>query len=521
MRGTILAPAVFVMVLLLAHVLISQGANARALPGEAEATLVLFNASDPGSRELAEFYRSARGIPADNLIGLETPHSEEITRGEYDATLAGPLRRELMVRGLWMATRDLLNRTIVYASKVRFLAVIRGLPLKIRHESTPYSGDAVVQEAPYGSVNAASVDSELAVLGLFSPQISGILANPFAGEGEGTPPPWLLMVSRLDGPTIPVVKDLITSTLRAEEEGLKGWAYTDLRGTTERGYVRGEEWIRRVGDLLGRNGIPVITDTLPETLPPGFPVTDAAGYYGWYAENLDGPFAMPGFRFVPGAVAVHLHSFSASSLRNPSTGWTAPLIVRGACASVGNVYEPYLPFTANLGTLCSSLLSGKTLAESHARSLAALSWMNVCVGDPLYRPYAWFTKDPEASPDIWSRYRSVITAHGGGILAAGEDLTRLATERGESMPLESLGNAQLLSGKVAQAASSFRKAMALTEDPSLLFRLRLEEARAWELSGKREQSLTLLKAILPEESSPERRTLLRNWIARIEKESQP
>ena len=499
--------------------LLMQEATARSLPGEADATLVIFNSADPASRELAEFYRKAREIPAENLVALDAPLSEEISRSEYDGSIAGPLRRELLSRGLWMATRDLLNRTIVYSSKVRYAAVIRGIPLKIRQESSDYSGDAVVQEPPYGSVNAASVDSELAVLGLFSPQISGILRNPFAGEGEAVPPPWLLMVSRLDGPGVPVVKDLITSTLRAEEEGLKGWAYTDLRATSERGYARGEEWIRRVGELLGKNGIPVITDTLPETISAGFPVTDAAGYFGWYAENIDGPFVMPGFRFVSGAVAVHLHSFSASTLRDPARGWTAPLITRGACASLGNVYEPYLPFTANLGVVCSSLLTGRTLAESHCRSLTALSWMNVCVGDPLYRPYSWFGKESESDTDIWSRYRSVILAHGGEILEASGDLGRLAEESGDSMPLESLGNAQFLAGKNAQAAATFRKAMSLAKDPSLIFRLRLEEARAWELSGKREQSLTLLKAILPEEPLPVRRNLLRDWIARIEKET--
>ena len=487
--------------------------------GEAEATLVIFNARDPGSRELAELYRKSRDIPVDNVIALDAPTTSEISRGEYDSTIAGPLRKELLARGLWMATRDLLNRTIVYSSRIRYAAVIRGIPLKIRQETTPYSGDAVIQPQPYGGINAASVDSELAVLGLFHPQISGILSNPLAGEGNAPIPPWLLMVSRLDGPSVQVVKDLITSTLRAENEGLKGWAYTDLRATSECGYARGEEWIRRVGDLLGKSGVPVITDTLPETIPPGFPVTDAAAYYGWYAENIDGPFAQPGFRFTSGAVAVHLHSFSASTLGDPSKGWTAPLIVRGACASLGNVYEPYLPFTADLGIVCGSLLAGKTLAESHCRSLAALSWMNVCVGDPLYRPYSWFDRRGEGAPDIWSAYREVILSHGGSVLSAAGDLERLSQERDSSMPMESLGNVQLASGKPAAAASTFRRGMAFTKDPLLRFRLQLEEVRAWELSGKREQSLILLKSLLPVEDSPARRTLLRDWIARIERES--
>jgi len=507
------------LLVLLGWMICMAAGYSQTRPGEAEATLVIFNARDTASRELAELYRKGRDIPVDNVIALDAPTTSEISRGEYDAVIAGPLRKELLARGLWMATRDLLNRTIVYSSRIRYAAVIRGIPLKIRQETTPYSGDAVIQPQPYGGINAASVDSELTVLGLFHPQISGILGNPLAGEGNTSIPPWLLMVSRLDGPSVQVVKDLITSTLRAENEGLKGWAYTDLRATRERGYARGEEWIRRVGDLLGRSGIPVITDTLPETIPPGFPVTDAATYYGWYAENIDGPFAQPGFRFTTGAVAVHLHSFSASTLGDPSKGWTAPLIVRGACASLGNVYEPYLPFTADLGIVCGSLLSGKTLAESHCRSLAALSWMNVCVGDPLYRPYSWFDQRSEGAPDIWSAYREVILSHRGSVLSAARDLERLSEERDSSMPMESLGNAQLASGKPSTAASTFRRAMAFTKDPLLRFRLQLEEVRAWELSGKRDQSLILLKSLLPVEDSPVKRTLLRDWIARIERDN--
>ena len=54
-------------------------------------------------------------------------------------------------------------------------------------------------------------------------------------------------------------------------------------------------------------------------------MSDCALYYGWYADGVVGPFAQPSFRFMPGAVAVHIHSFSASTLRDPNANWVAPL----------------------------------------------------------------------------------------------------------------------------------------------------------------------------------------------------
>jgi len=45
-------------------------------------------------------------------------------------------------------------------------------------------------------------------------------------------------------------------------------------------------------------------------------MSDCALYYGWYAGNVAGPFSQPGFKFVPGAIAAHIHSYSAATLRD-------------------------------------------------------------------------------------------------------------------------------------------------------------------------------------------------------------
>ena len=48
---------------------------------------------------------------------------------------------------------------------------------------------------------------------------------------------------------------------------------------------------------------------------------------------------------MAGAVALHIHSFSAPTLRSDSAGWCGPFVARGVTATVGNVFEPYLDLT--------------------------------------------------------------------------------------------------------------------------------------------------------------------------------
>lgn len=509
------------LILLSAALLGSSCKGSSPVSPEAAGTVVVFNATLAGSRDLAEFYARERGIPEDHLIGLSVPVDEEISRKDYDEGIAVPIREEFIRRGWWMATRDMLQRTIVYASSIRYAVLIRGIPLKIS-QTSGYPGDAKSQPDPYGGVNAASVDSELSVAGLFTPQISGMLDNPmgpeFPNQGTRPPaPPGLLLVTRLDGPDDASVRRMILNGINAERTGLWGWGYTDLRSTSETGYARGEKWITEAGDAMRRHGIPVITDDLPETFQEGFPVTDAAAYIGWYYEHINGPFAPASFRFIPGAVSVHLHSFSASTLRDPAKGWCGPFVARDAGATLGNVYEPYLPFTTNLGLFERGLLDGKILAEAFYEAQPVLSWMSVCIGDPLYRPYARFSDPPitvsEKNP--WIDYRRIILAHDGDVIASSKELTLRARETGLSLYMEALGNAQAVAGYDKEAEKSFSEAAVLEKNPDIRFRLLLEETRAMEKQRDQAGAITLLKAALGVEQSPARRTLLRTWIERM------
>jgi len=506
-----------------ALLLLFTGALSAATPAEdAAATVVIYNVNDPESKGLADFYCQARGIDPAREIALAAPVTEEITRSDYDASIAGAIREEFLKRHYWIITKDMLNHPIVIATQIRYAVLIRGVPLKIK-ECADYPGDAKVQPAPYGSCNAASVDSELSLLGLFSSQISGVLKNPVCNNASQSvfnpqTPPALLLVARLDAPSVEAIKSMVLNGIKAEKEGLWGWGYIDLRSITTSAYVQGDNWIREAGAAMRRNGIPVITDDLPDTYQSGFPLTEAAAYYGWYSENIDGPFADPFFHFVPGAVAAHLHSFSATTLHDPLKGWTGPLIQHGASASVGNVYEPYLPFTTDFGVMAGALLAGSNLAESYYSAQPVLSWMSVLVGDPLYRPYACFSESDStsATKSVWTDYRRIILSHNGDVLQSAGDLIARAQQGGQSLYIEALGAAQMDAGSLPAAEASFRDAGAIAKDPTIQFRLYLEQARAIEKQGDPMRGASLLRQGLLRFTTSSQRGLLLAWIARMD-----
>src|SRR6266581_4185025 len=137
----------------------------------AQSKIVLYNRTVSDSVGLARFYAEQRGIAADHVAGLNCSTEEEISREEYDRTIADPLREIFKQRHWWTLNESGKQSPVVTASAIHFVAAIKGIPLKIR--SIPaYPGDQP-RPVPMGSRNEASVDSELAVLALHSRQISG------------------------------------------------------------------------------------------------------------------------------------------------------------------------------------------------------------------------------------------------------------------------------------------------------------------------------------------------------------
>src|SRR5689334_16044055 len=178
-------------------------ATTRADQPLAASTVVVYNKTASDGAELARFYAQKRGIASDHIIGLTCSLAEEITREEYDATIANRLREIFQAkhRGTMRETED--HEQAVMVTSVRFVALIKGMPLKIRALNAPYPGDKA-GGGPIDNRNEASVDSELAALGYFSSQIHGARSNTYFKAFRSIDQwedPALLLVCRLDAPS--------------------------------------------------------------------------------------------------------------------------------------------------------------------------------------------------------------------------------------------------------------------------------------------------------------------------------
>jgi uncharacterized protein (TIGR03790 family) len=474
-----------------------------AEPSLVSSTIVIYNKAALDSAELARFYAKQRGIASDHIVGLTCSTDEEISREEYDSNIAEPLRETFKTRKWWTLRETPEQQTVVMTTSIRFVAVIKGVPLKIKPVADPYPGDQSAG-GPVSSRNEASVDSELAILGLFSRQISGPLRNLYfqsfktIGEMDN---PILLLVCRLDAPNAETVRRMIVDSIATEKKGLWGRAYVDGAHETAAGYVLGDQWLGEIPVQLHKVGVPVVYDNTPALFPDGYPMTDCALYYGWRTEKVTGPFTQPEFRFSRGAVTVHIHSFSAMTLRDPNAFWVAPLLERGAAATLGNVYEPYLQYTAHLNIFSDHLLHGFTFAESAYSSIEVLSWMSVMVGDPLYRPYAsWLQLEASADSgkaDSWKMYHDFAVQNFSSASAQYRSLARQAASRARNCPMiEDLGLMEAADGNLPSATNYFGQARTCYSSRDDILRVVIEEADAWKKLGKPKRAIDLVRSAL-------------------------
>ena len=372
--------------------------------------LVIYNKADPESGELAKAYQEARSIPDSRLLGLDLPLTQDISRADYERTLVAPIRAYMDKMDLWKRSRDTQGLLVPTVNKVRTILLLRGVPLRIAPEPTPppVAGTPPPTD-PIAPRDEASVDSELAMIGIEGLPTKGVLKNAFY-ESKLTLAdsnfPFLILTSRIDAPTYAICRRMIKDALAAEETGLWGRAYVDIANK----FPQGDQWLESIVEQNQKIGILTITDRFNDTLPKNYPMTDAALYYGWYDWNVSGPFLNTRFQFRQGAVAIHLHSFSGQQLSSANENWCGPLLVRGAAATVGNVYEPYLHLTHHFEILHDRLLKGWTFAEAAWASIPVTSWQGIALGDPLYRPFKHLEGTGESRPED-RNYRALRAAY--------------------------------------------------------------------------------------------------------------
>lgn len=460
-------------------------------------TIVVCNRNSEGSEELAHYYAKARAIPTEHIVVLECPTTEEVSREEFTSQIEKPIREIMLDRGWWTPERDPETGEQAVRSTIHILTLMHGVPTKVSDPAAAETNDEKLQNT------AASVDSELTILGQPAVTREGPLKNPYFNQDQpfheaGMP---IALVGRIDGPSIEVCRRLIDDAIHAEIHGIWGQGYIDLDDRHE----IGNSWLLGAANELRKLGIPVAMNSFAETYPTGYPLRDPAFYFGWYESDVNGPFADTDFRFERGAVACHLHSFSALKLRTANEFWAGPLLDRGAAAVLGNVYEPYLQYTHQFQIFTQRLAAGYTFIEAAYMSVEAISWMGVAVGDPLYQPFpapsaeideSRFARDEDAA------YKVLRLAYARW--GAGKPLARIAedelffklefasTKMPEPVMFEHLGLNALELQNYDEARTQFLRAKGKYEDPIDKLRMDLHIV---ELERRFDDRLAAFKAL--------------------------
>jgi len=385
--------------------------------------LVVANRFVPESVDLAHYYMEKRGIPKQNLLKITTSEKETISRKYYDKEIAAPIRKRLLSR-----------------KDIRALVTIYGVPLKVKQPELTKEEKKQLEllreqskqlnqqlkaikdkqlpeekelKEKLSSINkqirvmakldySAAVDSELSLVLNESYHLKFWQPNPyfvgFKSRSLELNKDDVLFVSRLDGPSVDIVKRIIDDSLFAEEHGLDGRAYFDAKAPKSKkkllkGYAFYDNSLHLAADQVkNRNLMVVIVNEKKELFQPG-DAPDAALYCGWYslARYVDA------FDWKRGAIGYHIASQECQTLRGGSGNyWCKRMLEDGAAAVIGPVGEPYVQAFPVPEIFFYYLTDGYyNLVESYFLSLPYLSWKMVLVGDPLYRP---FMNKPTVSP---------------------------------------------------------------------------------------------------------------------------
>lgn len=345
---------------------------APAAAGDAANVLLVVNQDSPVSGEIGEYYARRRSLERSQICAVRAGAGESIERSRFRSLIEAPLLQCLARQ----------------RAPVHYLVLTAGLPLRV-------SGTTGIN----GTL--ASVDSELMTLyarraGLTVP-LEGGWRNPYFGQDAPFQQKQfpIYLVGRLAAYDVPTVKRMIDDAMRAENRGL--FVFDMKEGETSN---QGDAWLNSAALQLPGGRSLVESSRVVLTGPK-----HVIGYASWGSNDPMRKQRLLGAQWLPGSVATEFVSTNGRTLMRPPKSWNlgndwrtpealhagspqsmaADYLAEGASAVTGHTDEPYLGYTPRPDFLFPAYHNGRTLGEAYARSLAALSWRNILLGDPLMR----------------------------------------------------------------------------------------------------------------------------------------
>lgn len=373
----------------------------------ASRTLVVYSSTSSSSATLAAYYKAARGIPDANMCAITPPDdtSNSITQAQFISSFKTPIQACITAVG----QANLLYVVMAYIANLRFTHASNGME---------YSIDSFLADA-FDTLGSTFVTYA---------QVNGSIANPptpgFYAATESRAGTWpirttleawraanpsvkLYSVWRLDGDTPQLAQGLIDQAVAAEAAGGPAGAvcadlsfdYGSSGGNPVAnglGYTYGAptmvEWdvYRMATHFQDAHWTDVSIELTPQEFGEGAvpACSGAAAYVGWYggAGSHRGTYS-----WVPGAIGVHIDSYSLGNFRAPfNTGtWAYQELKNGLAVTSGSIAEQYTLGSTRGAGLFRDLLAGARVGDAFLRNTPwSTRWMLVQVGDPLYAPWA-------------------------------------------------------------------------------------------------------------------------------------
>jgi uncharacterized protein (TIGR03790 family) len=338
----------------------------------AENVAVVINDASAASRRIGEYYASKRGLPATNILHINTTQDEEIDRRTYATEIEWPIRVRI--------SRQRLHDRILY------IVLTKGVPLRIMGSGGRYGTFASV-DAELTLMYRRMTGQQLSPLGsVDNPYFLSVKeiseARPFTHRDND-----IFLVTRLDGYT---VEDALALIDRASGPPVQGEIVLATEKPPRTPAVT--EWLSTAASRLAQQKAPqralIETSVRPADERPVF------GYFASSSQSGPSPRTL---RFVPGSLAARFAEADARTFREPTNvRATTPdnrdvllgdLIRAGVTGAAGFVGDPTGGSIVRPDILFPAYVAGFNLAEAFYMAMPHLSRRTVVIGDPLCAPF--------------------------------------------------------------------------------------------------------------------------------------
>ncbi len=348
--------------------------------------LVVYNANNPSSFAWANSYKINRGIPNENMLGVDASADEHLaTQAEAETQVIGPVRNYL-----------LSNPEI----EQRIMGILVGYGVPGTYANPPAGGpggfsiaDALEDmwddsESPADQKEFNTIDN---------PQFADPPTTlPIGGRlTKATMEPGRYMVARIDAPTWWAAVDITSRAMAFEfsRSSISGqnvyFDYIDQPALPQGEWV----WLRRAveePDLAGTPWQEFESDT--ESISNAAFRFGTHALTGWNDDRLYG--GAPGAKIL----AFNYNSYGATTVRSTTDqgGRYVPnALAAGYLAAIGATGEPLCCLGPIPETIIAGLREGWTIGESFHIASVYDDWMWTLFADPLMKVPFWFDQDPD------------------------------------------------------------------------------------------------------------------------------